>query len=274
MSESLGPKTTPTGFRQAGGEARRSDPPAATGRPRLTPAELAVRTAYVITRSIWESTRLREVTVYTPPASYDGHGPITVENSLVITPAQPSVWLKLAKWFDQARIDPESYIQLLFSRIEPSDARVPEPKQITAERYVMAWNAHRDDFGRGIASSLVLQLHEISTSIAIWQHVHHRDKHDSYAIALTTTSGTLSPLIRHCVARSIVGEIPNTAAGRIQRDRFAAIAARFRRDAVFQYMQFRHFYRFYWTSVLPPDFDANADKRYAVYIRESEADKN
>lgn len=254
MAKRIGPKSKPTGFVPSG--AKRGPSKAASKQAYFSPEELAVRDAYCVQRSRWESIRERAVIVYKPPESYDGRPPITVDGELVLDKAKPSIWRKLADWFAERQINPDVYMRVQFASLPQDARRVPEPAQIISDRYLQVWSVGKDDIANRVRLALRNEKGIADDKITSFQSKYGFKAEDAYAGTLTLATLGLSPLFRYCLARSIRGE------------RFKKIARRWRRMAVLQYMAERHFYLELWASILPKGFDELAVKRHRKYMAE------
>lgn len=207
----------------------------------LTKFSRYVRQAYIAERIEWDRVRTGVRSVYRPAARYDGKPPVETDDGVVLEPGTESVWLRLAKFFLEHRIDPPAYIRIQF---EEADNReyAPNPDQLVSPKSLYRWKKAVSNKEREIKLALESQIELASGNIIMLQAYADKTVEDASALTLLNIGLELSALFRYCLALSIGGK------------RFRQIARRFEVGACLQFERFREFYLRHWAKVLPAGF--------------------
>lgn len=219
-----------------------------------------VKDCYIRERSRWESIKVGSPVAYHPPNDYDGAEPLLLGGEVVMKPGRKSEWLKLADWCERHKIDPETYVTVVFTNLRITRKRAPEPNQITKGFYLDLWDDNIPKLSERIRVELVTQ-----TSIAEGRWARIRLSYEdvtsleAWAEVLCDVNLSLSPLFRYCIAKRIGGK------------RFNKIARRFEVQAMLGFMRFRAWYEKHWAAILPTGFgDEAAQQRPYLAIEANE----
>lgn len=214
-----------------------------------------LRACYDRERRDWQRTRGDKDTTYVSPGVYRGKKAVMLEGGVVLDKPRPSTWLKLVRFFAQMKIPGETFIAVIFSRLDPEE-RIPEPDQLRSEKMLQRWAAAKDKIVEDLALALTLQQKLAETNWAVQKHL-GRSAEEAWGVVLTDDQIGLSALFRYAVAKKLGKD-------------FAAVAKAYRSEAILQYSRYRTIYGRTWNEILPEGFDGLASRLFPS-LREADA---
>jgi len=249
----LKPKTTPTGFPVDRSKVVKVEKPKELAIDDLL--AWRVKVCYTVERSRWESFKAGTKVNYKPPRSYDGVKAVTIDGEPdgVIESARSSVWHKIVNWCEARKISPVEYVRVCFSGL-PMIQMAPEPKQLLGGKYESIWNKLWVQMPEQLALDLEMQKNVARINIVVNQTVYEETPEDAQLLVITDSSLDLSPLFRHCLAKSI------------DTKQMRKVARTFQAEAVLQFECYPKLYKRVWREVLPPNFAEMADNLYPYVL--------
>jgi hypothetical protein len=204
---------------------------------------MRVRAAYVEARSVFESRREGRAVPYSPPRQYDGKKAVRFrDDGADLVATKEAIWLRLWKWFQQHKITPELYFDVIFSDMPLTAKHQVEPASIAHDNRLTAYRRLLPKFEDEARSALRIQTIAARNQVTYRQLVENLDCDTAVAKTVDDMSIELSPLFRYCLAVSSGGPLA-MAAGR-----------RWRKEAKAQYDRYAGLYYRTWKSVLPATF--------------------
>lgn len=218
-----------------------------------------VRRAYIEERSEWETLRSGVAVQYKPAKRYDGKRDVETDDGLVLEKGTASIWVKLAQFFIENKIEPRAYIHAQFEEAGKRE-RPPNPDQLTSANSLFRWKRAKKRKEAEIKLALQIQATIATKKITILQAYGGKTPEDTSAITLLNIGLELSALFRYCLALSIGGK------------RFRRIARQFELEACLQFERFRKFYLRHWSKVLPEGFSERSRLIYDYLLWEPQND--
>lgn len=215
----------------------------------ISPRGKAIRWAYIMERSRWESFMAGERITYRVPNLYDGKPVSKQEGEHTIRVCKPNIWDKLAGWFFEMMINPEAYISFQFDMLSLEDRHPPEPQQLTSDRYLRLWERDKEKLSERIRVRLLCEKQEAENMAGRLKAGGATDE-VAWAYTLNNSGLELSPLFRYCLASMLYGRA------------FRRIASRNEAGAIAQFERYRRFYKEHWKTLLPQGFSKRSKELY------------
>ena len=214
-----------------------------------------VRSAYGLTRSLYETAKAGGPVLYTIPKQYDGKPAIETDDGVCIERGVPAVWPKLAKRFVELQIDPEAYISVQFDGRDISH-RPPEPNQLFSAQCLHHWEKSKHVKAAEIKTLLDVNRRIFEQNVGYLEQRGMR-KLDAVVQTLIDFNLSMSYLFRYCYAYR--------AYKATMMPQFKEIAKAFKHKAAVQFHFFKDEYLRYWADVLPEAFVKSAPELYKQF---------
>jgi hypothetical protein len=208
-----------------------------------------IRSAYITSRSRWETSRRGVEYHYVVPKGYDaGSRAHRVDGVVMDGKDKPPIWITLAQKFLAQELDPQSYIAELFdSKLKG----VPEPAQLFDARFLAQWR----EVSKGMERRLKVAL-RVQKQTALMQVLKQKDlglsSVHAHAAVLLDEQLQLSALYRFCLAYEL----------RKHDQLFRDIMRQFALPAAVQFRRARKPYQRAWGAWLPESFIKVSRKLY------------
>lgn len=222
--------------------------------------ERAVREAYDLNRTLYESQLAGVVSVYRSPRSYGGgRGGLVIEGAdegEFLSRPSANLWEKLAVELRAMRADPWDYMWLQFTAlpgIESGRNRPPEPAALlTAERRAR-WSIGHGKPAKFVAESLERQLRYFKDETEYRQALFDYTVTAAYKVVLADRDAPMTPLFRYATSLHL------------RLEGMHHVTASLAWSAAAEYRQLRRHYDALW-AIVPGKFKATADAVYGKGI--------
>lgn len=209
----------------------------------------AVRTAYILERSEYETLRAGQWTSWSPKREAD----LFNERGKKVCSGLNSVWEKVAQICRELQAHPASYVRVQFEAWN-DPRRAPPPAFLVSRRaqdiYLEAMPRKLAELNRALQAQKEVAIQQIRCL----RRAGVESADEAAAIVIGDLTLPLSPLFRYCFAASL---------GSKQGE---SLCRRLRASAVAQYLRFADLYDQTWSQVLPASFRKEAERLWDEWI--------